>query len=320
VLHDAIASQKLQTENENYCKHARASANLLTAGIKAVIIEEIRADAQQKAKMMNGANVKASSSLEGRTFESAYNEMNNLMMGDKKITNGIRVLKHARAINHNPRLIKMRFKKYYVNSGGSIVNSASGGASESENVGRRKNSKKSKRRKSNESNETTKQSSDSDNDNHNDNHNDNDNDNDNNDGDNANEVSDDSSSNFDEFGEGSWEPKKPEETQETLTSKIFLTYKGGFMHKQKKRLDMSLLKSVKKGVQTEVLQRSSDNKYRQHAFLSLEFDGDFERTFDLECVDGNVELRDKLLHAFKYILLRNEDMKKHLDSWDLDER
>jgi len=37
-------------------------------------------------------------------------------------------------------------------------------------------------------------------------------------------------------------------------------------------------------------------------------------------MDGDVELRDKLLHAFKYVLLQNQELKKRLDSWDLDEK
>lgn len=87
---------------------------------------------------------------------------------------------------------------------------------------------------------------------------------------------------------------------------------------------------MRKGIQTDVLKRESRNQYRNHAFFSLEFEADEEgngeggeweaRTFDLEIIDdSDVQLRDTLLHAFRYIVLKNEERKRgdRAHSWDL---
>ena len=86
---------------------------------------------------------------------------------------------------------------------------------------------------------------------------------------------------------------------------------------------------MRKGIQTDVLRRESRNQYRNHAFFSLQFEGeeggdDKEgeegRTFDVEIIDdSDVQLRDTLLHAFRYIVMKNEERKKgnRAHSWDL---
>ena len=294
-LQQAITSEKVGVtiSDSDYCRRARAEANLLTAGIKALVIEEIRADAISKATANPKGKDDALDSLEGKTFRKAFDGIKERMMRTDGSTmgggkGGIKVFKHARANNSSPRVITMRLKNYLVDIDGHIY--------DGKGKGKNKKVKRDRRRAS------KGEESDDDDD-----------DNDDNDDD---DDDDDDNSRFDEFGPKSWIEAEPK-----IEQKVFLTYKGGFMNRVKKRLDLTLLKSVRKGVQTEVLLRCNDNRYRQHAFLSLEFEGrGIQRTFDLECMNGDVELRDKLLHAFKYILLKNEEGKKRLDSWDLDEK
>ena len=62
------------------------------------------------------------------------------------------------------------------------------------------------------------------------------------------------------------------------------------MNRSKKKIDLDKVVSVKKGVQTDVLKRESRNRYRNHAFLSLEVEGENGRSFDLEVIDGDVRV------------------------------
>jgi len=160
---------------------------------------------------------------------------------------GVRVFKHARATRSTPRVIRMRFKNYLVDREGDIYYGGGGDGekkkvrfsevakrakgksrSPSGGAGNRGEGSHLKRRSSSEGEGTSEDD----------------------------EMGDE----FDEFGPSSWiEP-------EHLSERIFLTYKGGFMNKTKKRLDLSLLKSVRKGVQTEVCsERAVRTKTRSEA-------------------------------------------------------
>jgi len=80
---------------------------------------------------------------------------------------------------------------------------------------------------------------------------------------------------------------------------------------------------VKKGIQTDVLKNGSTvSTYKNYAYLSLEFENNDTRSFDLEIPDGDVSVRDQLLHGFKFVAKRNEQAalsKIRLHSWDLGE-
>ena len=81
------------------------------------------------------------------------------------------------------------------------------------------------------------------------------------------------------------------------------------MNQTKRRIDLRNLLKVKKGVQTDVLKRGSGNQYRKHAFFSLLFEGEDERSLDLEVVGGDVQQRDKLLYGFNYVVMKNQEVR-----------
>jgi hypothetical protein len=96
-----------------YNKRDRTRAALLTAAIKAVIIDEIRFEA---AERIHDPVESVLETLEGRMAEAAFHEILDLMT---KKGGGIKVLKHPRSTKP-PRVIKLKFKK--MDASGWLVN------------------------------------------------------------------------------------------------------------------------------------------------------------------------------------------------------
>ena len=105
-LHNVIG-QVSGDEFRNYSKRDRAGAALLTAGIKANIIEEIREEAKERNNESVGGKGDAwGSSMEGRMAKAAFVAMKRDMVGKGK---GIKIIKHAR--NGTSRVVKLKLKK-----------------------------------------------------------------------------------------------------------------------------------------------------------------------------------------------------------------
>ncbi|GMH83030.1 hypothetical protein TrST_g615 [Triparma strigata] len=260
---------------DRYSRRDRARAQLVTGGIKATILEEIKNKANEERERKDVEE--PLDTLEGKMSQAAFRIIYSEMTGGSGA--GIKVLKHPRS-SGQPRKIRIKFKE--------IEGSRLWLGDEIEE-----------------------------------------------------ESSDEESVGGDEFGEESgWDHKelkykvvnkkekgggeKGERTKGEATKGEgpYLHYRGGFMNRTKRRMDLSTLVDVKKGIQTDVLRREGGNQYKKHAFLSLLFEGEEERSLDLEVADGDVQVRDKLLHGFKFIVLKNQEFKKAMraHSWDLDEK
>jgi len=85
-------------------KRDRTRAALLTAAVKAIIIDEIRVEASER---INDPVESPLETLEGRMAEAAFNDIFEDMT---RKGGGIKVLKHPRSTKL-PREIKMKFKK-----------------------------------------------------------------------------------------------------------------------------------------------------------------------------------------------------------------
>ena len=311
-LHDAIREAGEGDRSGvlgKYNKRDRARASLLTAGIKASIIDNIRI---QAASRIDDPLESPLYGLEGQMAEAAFIEIYGEMT---RKHGGIKVLKHPRSVGKTPRVIKIKFKKIRESELGLEMkkrfdsdSSDSENENENENeserrgeaengndflrecehnnedLGQRKVSKAkrgsssvaklfqfSKARKE----EGTPEK------------------------DTSSDAKDDSLAGYDsvtsndEFAVDKWNQNQLSfhgEHAAQAPSKPFLQYRGGFMNRSKKKIDLDKVVSVKKGVQTDVLKRESRNRYRNHAFLSLEVEGENGRSFDLEVIDGDVRV------------------------------
>ncbi|GMI17547.1 hypothetical protein TrLO_g14807 [Triparma laevis f. longispina] len=272
-----------------YSRRDRTAANLLTAGIKARVIGEIRREALER--ILTEERESPLEGLEGKMAEAAFRAIYKDMTGGKGA--GIKVLKHPRS-SKPPRKIRLKFKKM---EGSQLW---LGDALDEEDDSSDDDSDENPRSRPGSPQETGR----------------------------------------DEFGEESgWDHKelkykvvnkkgekgKKEEIgggkEKNGREGPFLHYRGGFMNQTKRRMNLNTLVDVKKGIQTDILKREGGNQYKKHAFLSLFFEGEGERSLDLEVADGDVQVRDKLLHGFKFIVLKNQEYKKAMraHSWDLDE-
>jgi hypothetical protein len=106
LVHNAIekAGQGESRVLGQYNKRDRTRAALLTAAIKAVIIDEIRVEA---AERIHDPVESVLETLEGRMAEAAFDQIFEMMT---RKGGGIKVLKHPRSVKP-PRVVKLKFKK-----------------------------------------------------------------------------------------------------------------------------------------------------------------------------------------------------------------
>jgi hypothetical protein len=312
-LHEAISQISAPSTDDDvfrmYSRRDRSAAALLTAGIKANIIDEIREAAVERAE--KGDEPDVFETMEGRIAKAAFMEMKADMT---RVHGGIKVIKHARNGTH--RVVKLKLKGVPPHFGD---DDTSGSEEEGDPhvMGKRRSARSISENPDVETGGHNTESS-------------------------TTAPKDD---HFDEFAEENWDHKNlkskkkgtgkdstttPSPTPALPTAGPFLHYRGGFWNKAKKRIDLKALTGVKKGIQTDVLKNDeSVSSYKNYAYLSLEFDADEKtgndepRTFDIEIINGDVSLRDKLLHGFKYVALRNAEVARsanRLHSWDLEDQ
>ncbi len=240
-LHNAITTSR----EEKYDKRDRTRASLLTAGIKAGILAELRDGAEARGRARGEVET-----MEGRMAQAAFSVLKQEMMGKGK---GIRLIKHPRS-GKKGRLIRLKMRQIGMSDGGSNGGEEGEGADPD-----------------------------------------------------------------DEFDPSRWDA---EGMRDRLDVPTHITYRAGTLDRRRRDIALEDLREVKKGVQTDVLKRNSDNSYRSHCFFSLEFgdalneDGAEYRTFDLEVPGGDVNLRDRLLHGFRYVAMMN-NKRAPRDSWEL---